>query len=102
MNELNLNERDEVNVNVTIVPAGPRGERGPQGPAGLTVAVSVNEETYIQENGVITLPSYPTTPSKTSDLTNDSDFTTKEYVDSIVGDISTVLSTLTTVSEVSE
>lgn len=34
----------------------------------------------------------PTIPTKTSDLTNDSDFTTKEYVDGIVGNINTLLS----------
>jgi hypothetical protein len=36
----------------------------------------------------------PTIPSKTSDLTNDSDFTTKTYVDNIVGDIESILETL--------
>ena len=30
-------------------------------------------------------------PTKTSDLTNDSDFTTKAYVDGLVGDIDTAL-----------
>ena len=30
-------------------------------------------------------------PTKTSDLTNDSDFTTKTYVDGLVGDIGEVL-----------
>lgn len=34
----------------------------------------------------------PTIPTKTSNLTNDSDFTTKEYVDGIVGNINTLLS----------
>ncbi len=33
----------------------------------------------------------PTIPAKTSDLTNDSDFTTKAYVDGLVGDINSVL-----------
>ena len=33
-------------------------------------------------------------PTKTSDLTNDSDYTTKTYVDSLVGDIETILTTL--------
>lgn len=33
-------------------------------------------------------------PTKTSDLTNDSDYTTKAYVDSLVGDIETILTTL--------
>ena len=34
----------------------------------------------------------PTIPAKTSDLQNDSDFTTKQYVDNIVGNINTLLS----------
>lgn len=33
----------------------------------------------------------PNIPTKTSELTNDSDFTTKEYVDELVGDIETLL-----------
>ena len=33
-------------------------------------------------------------PTKTSDLTNDSGFTTKTYVDNLVGDIETILTTL--------
>lgn len=33
-------------------------------------------------------------PTKTSDLTNDSDYTTKTYVDGLVGDIETILTTL--------
>jgi hypothetical protein len=33
-------------------------------------------------------------PTKTSDLTNDSDFTTKSYVDSLVGDINTALDSI--------
>lgn len=36
----------------------------------------------------------PTIPSKTSDLTNDSDFTTKTYVDGLVGDINTALDSI--------
>ena len=42
----------------------------------------------------------PNIPTKMSDLTNDSDFTTNEYVNGLVGNINTVLATLTTVSEV--
>lgn len=44
---------------------GDPGETGPQGPAGekgadgLTTAITVNGQTYNQENGVITLPDYP-------------------------------------------
>lgn len=33
-------------------------------------------------------------PTKTSDLTNDSDFTTKTYVDGLVGDIESTLTSL--------
>lgn len=33
----------------------------------------------------------PEVPTKTSDLTNDSDFTTKTYVDTLVGDIESAL-----------
>lgn len=36
----------------------------------------------------------PTIPTKTSDLTNDSDYTTKSYVDGLVGDIESILETL--------
>ena len=36
----------------------------------------------------------PTIPKKTSDLTNDSDFTTKTYVDGLVGDINTALESI--------
>ena len=38
-------------------------------------------------------------PSKTSDLINDSDYIKKTYVDEIVGNINTILSTLTEVNE---
>ena len=47
-------------------PAGPQGLTGPQGPAGsdgLTTQIRVNGTTYIQSNGLITLPNYPSTPS---------------------------------------
>jgi hypothetical protein len=36
----------------------------------------------------------PTVPTKTSQLTNDSGFTTKSYVDGLVGDLETVLNTI--------
>ena len=47
-------------------PAGPQGLTGPQGAAGsdgLTTQIRVNGTTYIQSNGLITLPDYPSTPS---------------------------------------
>ena len=46
------------------------------------------------------LSNQPTIPTNTSQLTNDSDYTTNAYVDSLVGNINSVLATLTTVSEV--
>lgn len=51
---------------------GDPGETGPQGPAGekgadgLTTAITVNGQTYNQENGVITLPDYPTGGASTA------------------------------------
>lgn len=51
---------------------GDPGEIGPQGPAGekgadgLTTAITVNGQTYNQENGVITLPDYPTGGASTA------------------------------------
>ena len=53
---------------------GDKGEAGVNGKDGLTTAVSVNSKTYTQTNGTITLPNYPTVPTKTSQLTNDSGF----------------------------
>ena len=53
---------------------GDRGENGNNGKDGLTTAVSVNGNTYTHKNGTITLPNYPTVPTKTSQLTNDSGF----------------------------
>lgn len=46
--------------------------------------------TYTAEE-VGALPSTTQIPTKTSELTNDSDYTTKNYVDTLVGDIGTVL-----------
>lgn len=46
--------------------------------------------TYTAEE-VGALPSTTQIPTKTSELTNDSDYTTKSYVDTLVGDIGTVL-----------
>ena len=43
------------------------------------------------------LTNKPTIPTSTSQLTNDSDFTTNAYVNGLIGSINTVLATLTTV-----
>jgi hypothetical protein len=44
-------------------PQGPQGERGnngKDGKDGLTTSISVNGNTYTQNNGTVTLPNYPT------------------------------------------
>ena len=64
-------------------PQGPQGIQGEQGPAGndgLTTSISVNGTQYTHVDGTITLPNYPSVPTKTSDLTNDSSFATETYV----------------------
>ena len=59
---------------------GEKGDTGEQGQDGLTTAISVNGSSYKHENGIITLPDYPTVPTKTSELTNDSDFVNSTFV----------------------
>ena len=62
---------------------GDKGEAGTDGKDGLTTAIAVNGKTYTHVNGTITLPNYPTVPTKTSQITNDSGFITTipdEYV----------------------
>ena len=62
---------------------GDKGEAGADGKDGLTTAVAVNGKTYTHVNGTITLPNYPTVPTKTSQIDNDSGFITAipdEYV----------------------
>ena len=59
---------------------GPQGLPGEKGQDGLTTAISVNGSSYEHENGIITLPDYPTVPTKTSELTNDSDFVNSTFV----------------------
>lgn len=61
----------------------------PQGRKGDTGTTDYNE-----------LINKPTIPSKTSDLTNDSDYTTKTYVDNMIGNLETILETLDTGSGV--
>ena len=59
---------------------GIQGPKGDQGEDGLTAAIKVNGSTYTHSNGVITLPDIPT---RTSQLTNDSQFITSipsEYI----------------------
>ena len=67
---------------------GDKGEAGADGKDGLTTAVSVNGSTYNHVNGTITLPNYPTVPTKTSQLTNDSKFATESYVTTKISEAS--------------
>ena len=48
------------------------------------------------------LTNKPTIPTSTSELTNDSDYTTNAYVNGLIGDINSVLASLTTIEEMSE
>ena len=63
---------------------GKKGDKGDKGEDGLTTAILVNGQTYTHNNGTITLPNYPTVPTKTSELINDSSFTTESYVENAI------------------
>lgn len=63
-------------------PQGIQGEQGPAGNDGLTTSISVNGTQYTHVDGTITLPNYPSVPTKTSDLTNDSGFITANDIPS--------------------
>ena len=60
---------------------GPKGEKGSD---GLTTAVKVNGQTYTHSNGLITLPNYPTVPTKVSLFTNDAGYLSSSIIKSIV------------------
>ena len=70
---------------------GPRGEQGPagaNGTDGLTTSISINGTTYSHVDGTITLPAYPTVPTKTSELTNDSNYATETFVQNKIAEAS--------------
>ena len=67
---------------------GPQGLPGEKGQDGLTTAISVNGSSYEHENGIITLPDYPAVPTKTSELTNDSDFVNSTFVSNKIAEAS--------------
>ncbi|WP_373899269.1 hypothetical protein ACER0A_002255 [Haloimpatiens sp. FM7315] len=53
---------------------GDKGNTGPQGPKGadgLTTSIRLGPTQYNQANGIISLPAYPTIPTKLSQLQND-------------------------------
>ena len=57
---------------------GLQGEKGDKGADGLTTSISLNGVTYTQENGVITLPNYPSTGggTTTDDVATDEEVST--------------------------
>ena len=67
---------------------GPQGEKGDKGDDGLTTNIIVNGNNYTHVNGTITLPNYPSVPTKTSDLTNDSTFVTNSEMQEAIANIS--------------
>lgn len=67
---------------------GDVGENGKDGADGLTTSISVNGATYTHTDGLITLPNYPTVPTKTSELTNDSGYATETYVETKIAEAS--------------
>lgn len=72
-------------------PKGDTGERGLQGPAGadgLTTSIIVNSNTYNHVDGTITLPDYPTVPTKISAFTNDTNYATQTYVNNQIANAS--------------
>jgi len=76
---------------------GATGPQGPKGDDGLTTDIVVNGNTYTQVDGTITLPNYPTVPTKTSDLTNDSGYITSAALSgyALLTDVPTATSDLT-------
>ena len=75
-------------VELTPGPKGDKGDPGENGKDGLTTSISVNSTTYTHVDGTITLPDYPTVPTKVSQLTNDSSFATESYVTNKIAEAS--------------
>lgn len=82
-------------------PINIKGATGQNGLDGLTTSISLNGSTYTHINGTITLPNYPTVPTSTSQLTNDSGFLTSvpnEYITET--ELNTMLSTKANISDI--
>ena len=81
-------------IQFTPGPKGDKGDTGEQGPAGadgkdgLTTSISLNGTTYTQVDGLMTLPDYPTAPTKISELTNDSKYATETFVTNKIAEAS--------------
>ncbi len=82
---LSENVEQDAELGETTI-AGVSSWNGQTGPVTYTAPVtSVNGQT-----GAVSLA----IPTKTSELTNNSDFTTKTYVDGLVGDLEALLATI--------
>ena len=88
MNALADNLEEKVESGYFKGPKGEQGPEGPQGPQGEKGDTPDLTDYYTKQevNSLI--------PTKTSDLTNDSDYTTKTYVDGLIGNINTALDTI--------
>lgn len=67
---------------------GAKGDTGAKGKDGLTTSIAINGNNYTHVNGTITLPNYPTVPTKTSQLTNDSNYATQTFVQNKIAEAS--------------
>lgn len=78
------------------IPRGKDGNNGSTNYRDLENKPTINSVELIgnktlDELNIASKDEIPNVPTKTSELTNDSDFATKEYVDDLVGDIEALL-----------
>ena len=59
---------------------GDKGDKGDKGQDGLTTDINLNGTTYTHNEGIITLPDYPTVPTNISEFTNDAKYASEAYV----------------------
>ena len=101
INDKGLINPSPINIKGAKGDKGEKGETGQNGLDGLTTSISLNGSTYTHINGTITLPNYPTVPTSTSQLTNDSGFLTSvpnEYITET--ELNIVLSTKANISDI--
>ena len=65
---------------------GDKGDKGDKGQDGLTTDISLNGTTYTHNEGIITLPDYPTVPTNISEFTNDADYASKTFVNNKIAE----------------
>lgn len=63
-----------------------KGDQGEKGQDGLTTDISLNGTTYTHNEGIITLPDYPTVPTNISEFTNDAKYASEAYVSSKIAE----------------